>query len=401
MSAALQDSSALVLFRVGPVFCCTPSQKVMAVITPPAFTQPPGSSEAEPGIFRHNDRLVRGTDLRVRFGVDRGRRQTPGRIIIAEFNDHCTGFWVDEIVSVVGMPLEGWGALPPLLPRGVFSRTLDRDKKIYLYADLQNLDSLKTDGYLREYVHELQKREEFQKLESSRPTKVPRSTDPDRKLDSGTDSKPDSGLDPKLSSKLNTKLGTRIELKQAPPPPTPTSNRGMAEPPPDAQPHTRQEKSKTIEPGPVAHPSPDSPVKKSHSDKLIKSAEERSVGGLKQDLANPTTPARPQVPRSNTEPVKRMPPMALPSRHDDLGRGNTGFSPATDSRPSRPRPHGASENDATPTSQQTASKLENQFNNGATKNPRPPPTPARSTRWRGVPERSAVAVSIIRRCSHR
>jgi len=155
LNAALQDNDALIRFRVGPVWCCAPSGPVRAVIVPPTLTRPPGVSAAEPGIFRHAGVLVRVNDLRVRFGV-RPEARRPGRLIIVALDDRHTGFWVDEILDVTPFPDGGWGPLPPLLPRGVFSRTLTVAEHIHLFAEFSRLDSLRHDGYLRDWIASLE-----------------------------------------------------------------------------------------------------------------------------------------------------------------------------------------------------------------------------------------------------
>ena len=109
--AQLADNNALLIYRVGPVLCCAPTLPVESLIPPPALTRPPGSSESHPGIFRHDGKLVRITDLRQLFGVEPQDRTQPGRIIICQLNDRYTGFLVDEIIDVITSPASGWGAL--------------------------------------------------------------------------------------------------------------------------------------------------------------------------------------------------------------------------------------------------------------------------------------------------
>ena len=137
-----QNSSALLLFRVGPVFCAAPAAEVAAVIRPPAsLTRPPGSDPLRPGIFRHTGRLVSVTDLRRRFGVE-AADPGAGRIVIVERGGRCTGYWVDAIEDILPWPATGWGPLPPLLPKGVFQRTWTRDGRIHLYAEFHRLERL-------------------------------------------------------------------------------------------------------------------------------------------------------------------------------------------------------------------------------------------------------------------
>jgi len=143
------------MFRVGPVYCCAPSFPVESIIQPPEMTRTPGSNTAHPGLFKHAGNMVSGLDLRYQFGVDEQGWTKPGRIIIAGVDAGVIGFWVDQIVEVMQMPQTGWGSLPPLLPRGVFTRTLLFNDKIFLYAEFEKLFSIPTSGYLRIYIEHL------------------------------------------------------------------------------------------------------------------------------------------------------------------------------------------------------------------------------------------------------
>ncbi len=149
------DNCSLLLFRVGPVLCCAPSLPVLTIIPPPELTRPPGSDPAKPGIFKYSGQIVSSLDLRYKFGVDEEQWANPGRVVITQIKPGCVGFWVDEIQEVMETPDSGWGALPPLLPRGIFSQTLLLNKKIYLYAEFDNLYKIPTSGYLRVYIEHL------------------------------------------------------------------------------------------------------------------------------------------------------------------------------------------------------------------------------------------------------
>lgn len=152
--ASLEDQQALLLYRVGPVLCCSPSYTVLSIIQPVHLTHPPGADAARPGIFRHSGHIIKTEELRVRFGVEKADRK-PGRMIITEVDSGRTAFWVDDIIDVVSMPSQGWGKLPSLLPKGIFSRTLLLDDKIYLYADFDALQKLQGHGLLKKYIEQL------------------------------------------------------------------------------------------------------------------------------------------------------------------------------------------------------------------------------------------------------
>lgn len=154
--AEIYDNSSLLLFRVGPVYCCAPSFPVDSIILPPKLTHTPGSDASRPGIFRYAGNTVASFDLRHQFGVAVEHWQQPGRMVVAGVDAGVTGFWVDEIVEVMQLPKSGWGPLPALLPRGVFSRTLLFKDQIYLYAEFEQLYRIPCSGYLHQYIQHLQ-----------------------------------------------------------------------------------------------------------------------------------------------------------------------------------------------------------------------------------------------------
>ena len=146
---------SLLTFRVGPVLCCAPSFPVRSIITPPKLTHPPGSDSSQPGIFKHGSHIVKVFDLRQKFGVELSQQTQPGNLIIAMLESEGFAFWVDQILDVFDFPSEGWGDLPPAIPRGVFSRTLLLNKKIHLYSEFEKLATINDLGYLKHYIQQL------------------------------------------------------------------------------------------------------------------------------------------------------------------------------------------------------------------------------------------------------
>ena len=153
--ATIDDNNALLLYRVGPVLCSSPCLAISAIIEPPTLTRPPGASSARPGIFKHANAIVSSVDLRYKFGVDEADWVTPGRTIVTQLDIAHVGFYVDEILDVISLPTSGWGQLPALLPRGIFSRTLLFKQRIYLYAEFTDLQRIADSGYLRTYIQHL------------------------------------------------------------------------------------------------------------------------------------------------------------------------------------------------------------------------------------------------------
>jgi len=172
----LHDNNALLTYRVGPVLCCGSTLPIITITPPPTkLTHPPGTSTAEPGIFKHGSDIVHATDLRYHFGVKEEDWNQPGQIIITKDDKTTRGYFVDTIIDVIKFPDSGWGQLPPGLPRGIFSRTLLINKKIFLYADFSKFSQLQGSGYLAEYIAHLEKQiENTHKTETKKSTiKIP------------------------------------------------------------------------------------------------------------------------------------------------------------------------------------------------------------------------------------
>ena len=159
----IEDNTAQLLYRVGPVLCCSPCLAIRSIIEPPNLTHPPGTSRARPGIFRYANVIVSSLDLRYKFGVEEADWTRPGRTIVTQLDKVHVGFYVDEILDVISMPASGWGSLPALLPRGIFTRTLLLKQHIHLYADFHDLLRIPDSGYLRHYIRQLLEAEQQHK----------------------------------------------------------------------------------------------------------------------------------------------------------------------------------------------------------------------------------------------
>ncbi len=146
----------LLIFRVGPVYCCAPVNPVQSVIVPPNLTQPPGSSRAEPGIFHYHGSVIRVIDLRERFGVAEGDRDAVGRLIITQLNSSRIGYWVDAIGDVLPRPKQGWSELPPQVPREIFTRAFIYQDHITLLTDFERVRRLRS-HHLAEHLERIKK----------------------------------------------------------------------------------------------------------------------------------------------------------------------------------------------------------------------------------------------------
>ncbi len=155
--ATILDNSSILIYRVGPVFCCAPCISVLSITHPAPLTKLPGQKSRHSGIFKFNTNLVNVCELRTNFGVAPEMWLNPGRVIITNLTSGYIGFWVDEIIDVMESPSEGWGNPPPLIPRAIFTKTLRLNNEIHLYADFENLNTIKQIGYLKSYIAHLEK----------------------------------------------------------------------------------------------------------------------------------------------------------------------------------------------------------------------------------------------------
>ncbi|MCW8956312.1 MAG: chemotaxis protein CheW [Gammaproteobacteria bacterium] len=167
-SKLITDNDALLLYRVGPVLCCSPTHCIDSVVIPPAISRPPGVNELRPGVFKHVSGIVSIVDLRVAFGVDHERRNNSGRIIIVKLDSVHPGFWVDEIIDVIEYPEKGWSQVPAMIPRDIFERTLLLDSKIRLYCNFDKLYDCRETGYLGGFIARLLAEEKLQDSEVSK-----------------------------------------------------------------------------------------------------------------------------------------------------------------------------------------------------------------------------------------
>jgi chemotaxis signal transduction protein/LysM repeat protein len=153
----ISDKNALLIYKVGPVHCCSPALNIETIILPPVLHHTPGSQDFA-GVFHHVRGMVSVVDLRQRFGVDETDRVSPGRIVIAEVSGGLAGFWVDDVGDVCPWPQQGWSQTPPLVPRTIFKRTLLHKQHIHLYADFDDLFKCRESGYLRQHIQTLKEK---------------------------------------------------------------------------------------------------------------------------------------------------------------------------------------------------------------------------------------------------
>ncbi|MBD3610592.1 MAG: chemotaxis protein CheW, partial [Gammaproteobacteria bacterium] len=91
------DHQKLLFFQVGPVKGCLFSNEIVTLIPPPK-KETAGRTGRLPGIFRHDQRIARVIDMRVKFGLSPSSPDS-GKIILAEIDKGLFAFWVDNILT--------------------------------------------------------------------------------------------------------------------------------------------------------------------------------------------------------------------------------------------------------------------------------------------------------------
>lgn len=266
------DQNALLLFRVGPACCCAPSRPVAGVVPLPPLHRPPGSDALHPGVFRHGGHLVRVVDLGYGFGTPRPDSDT-GRIIVTELPTGRFGFRVDDIIDVLEWPAEGWGNLPPPIPRTWFRRTLQHDGRLCLYTEFDRLAGMQGGGILREYLHAL-----------APETKTPAPPDPVAEPSSGMDSGPAPA--PAVTATEPADADSQATAPQ----PGPSSRQDPLVPPPVRKPPATAAKSARRPPPPSRPTAPPSatPVRSRQAESSRPPARRNPPPG-----SAPAAPARP------------------------------------------------------------------------------------------------------------
>ncbi|MDH5360415.1 MAG: chemotaxis protein CheW, partial [Gammaproteobacteria bacterium] len=144
----------LLLFQVGPVKCSLFSNDIQTIIPPPKH-ETAGKTGRLPGIFRHNERIVRVVDVRTKFGLSPSD-PTQGRVIIAELDKGSYAFWVDKVINVIDQEDGRWDVLPAALPREVFTSTFIMGKELILHTECARLEAMVPSAGLRQHIEQLE-----------------------------------------------------------------------------------------------------------------------------------------------------------------------------------------------------------------------------------------------------
>jgi len=146
----------LVIFKVGPVPCCVNSQRVLAVIEPPAhITAIPGSNAFRPGLFSYQKRAVAVYDVRTKFSLSTEQR---GKIMLAEINCQLFGFWVDQIQQIALASQGRMQILPAECPKELFESLFILNDQLIFKTSFEALSkaqvSTRAQQFIQQYVQE-------------------------------------------------------------------------------------------------------------------------------------------------------------------------------------------------------------------------------------------------------
>ncbi len=146
----------LVIFKVGPVPCCVDSQRVLAVIEPPAhITAIPGSNAFRPGLFSYQKRAVAVYDVRTKFSLSTEQR---GKIMLAEINRQLFGFWVDQIQQIALTSQGRMQMLPTECPKELFESLFVLNDQLIFKTSFEALSkaqvSTRAQQFIQQYVKE-------------------------------------------------------------------------------------------------------------------------------------------------------------------------------------------------------------------------------------------------------
>jgi chemotaxis signal transduction protein/LysM repeat protein len=159
----------LLLFQVGPVKCSVFSNDILTIIPPPK-QETAGRTGRLPGIFRHNNRIVRVVDMRTKFGLSPSSPEH-GRLILAEIPKGIVAFWVDQIINVIDQEEGRWDILPATLPRDVFTRTFVLDEELILHTECARMEAMSPSAALTEHIEQLQEQEKARRAKRAAPTR--------------------------------------------------------------------------------------------------------------------------------------------------------------------------------------------------------------------------------------
>ncbi len=132
----------LLLFKAGPVACCTDGISVFRIIDPPEhLVRLPGTS-GHPLIFKLDNRLVRVVDVRALFGLDQQESaNVQSKLIVAEVSGELTGFWVDQVSFMISVSQGQWSPLPSVVPRSLFDAAFRYEDQLILHVDFNRMAS--------------------------------------------------------------------------------------------------------------------------------------------------------------------------------------------------------------------------------------------------------------------
>jgi len=310
----------LLLFQVGPVKCSVFSNDILTIIPPPR-QETAGRTGRLPGIFRHNNRIVRVVDMRSKFGLSPSSPER-GRLILAEIPKGLVAFWVDQIINVIDQEEGRWDILPAALPHDVFTRTFVLDDELILHTECPRMEAMRPSAGLTEHIEQLQAQHQEKARQTRSPTPATEfgSAAQEAPAKAPTVSKPTEPrpVSPVPSRPAGTEPGKPV------PRPTPRPSAAATRPERDTGPRPPPSTSRPAGP---ARTSPTLAREASTtrlSTRPVSRPEARPVD-KKPESIRPTAPApRPSERPASTPPPRpaATPPAATPRREDAEDEGN-------------------------------------------------------------------------------
>jgi chemotaxis signal transduction protein/LysM repeat protein len=235
----------LLLFQVGPVKCSVFSNDILTIIPPPR-QETAGRAGRLPGIFRHNNRIVRVVDMRSKFGLSPSSPDR-GRLILVEIPKGLVAFWVDQIINVIDQEEGRWDILPATLPHDVFTRTFVLDEELILHTECPRMEAMSPSAGLTEHIEKLQQEqgtarrasnpnvepaartEKAEKPPATQPTPAAKPAAPPPRPEASSE-RPRPGLTQRSSDAANPAPAAGIETERKSAVPQPTSTPPPASP---------------------------------------------------------------------------------------------------------------------------------------------------------------------------
>ncbi len=171
---ALDEGHNLLLFRVGRIDCAVPVRAVESIIMPQPLTPLPKQGEEYLGVLQYREHPAPVLSLHRKFGMKQLPELDQGRFIMALVDGQITGFWVDEIIEIIGGEEYQWSDSPRFCPDHTFLRSLLWQNRIILFTDFERLLAMGESSALQHWLAETHALDEDDEDESGLSEACPR-----------------------------------------------------------------------------------------------------------------------------------------------------------------------------------------------------------------------------------